>query len=99
MANYDLTYEGSRVQNILDTGDELRDAGYIFRGEATPSTVPGTPTERVAYIGGPGTYTNFGSSIVVPSGSIGVFKYTGSAWSNEVIACTVPISTTVQSAS
>ena len=96
MANYDLTYEGSRVQSILDTGDELRDAGYIFRGEATPSTVPGTPTERVAYIGGPGTYTNFGSSTVVPSGSIGVFKYTGSAWSNEVIACTVPISTTVQ---
>ena len=96
MANYDLTYEGSRVQGILDTGDELRDAGYIFRGEATPSTVPGTPTERVAYIGGPGTYTNFGSSTVVPSGSIGVFKYTGSAWSNEVIACTVPISTTVK---
>lgn len=96
MENYDLTYEGSRVQSILDTGDKLRDAGYIFRGEATPSTVPGTPTERVAYIGGPGTYTNFGSSTVVPSGSIGVFKYTGSAWSNQVIACTVPISTTVQ---
>lgn len=96
MANYDLTYEGSRVQGILDTGNSLKDAGYIFRGEATPSTVPGTPTERVAYIGGPGTYTNFGGSTVVPSGSIGVFKYTGSAWSNQVIACTVPISTTVQ---
>jgi lysophospholipase L1-like esterase len=85
MANYDLTYEGSRVQGILDTGDELRDAGYIFRGEATPSTVPGTPTERVAYIGGPGTYTNFGSSITVGAGCICVFKYTGSAWSNQVI--------------
>ena len=85
MANYDLTYEGSRVQNILDTGDELRDAGYIFMGEATPSTVPGTPTERVAYIGGPGTYTNFGSSITVGAGCICVFKYTGSAWSNQVI--------------
>lgn len=85
MANYDLTYEGSRVQSILDTGDELRDAGYIFRGEATPSTVPGTPTERVAYIGGPGTYTNFGSSITVGAGCICVFKYTGSAWSNQVI--------------
>jgi len=85
MANYDLTYEGSRVQSILDTGDELRDAGYIFLGEATPSTVPGTPTERVAYIGGPGTYTNFGSSITVPVGRICVFKYTGSGWSNQVI--------------
>ena len=85
MANYDLTYEGSRVQGILDTGNSLKDAGYIFRGEATPSTVPGTPTERVAYIGGPGTYTNFGSSITVPVGRICVFKYTGSAWSNQVI--------------
>lgn len=85
MANYDLTYEGSRVQGILDTGNSLKDAGYIFRGEATPSTVPGTPTERVAYIGGPGTYTNFGGSITVPVGRICVFKYTGSAWSNQVI--------------
>ena len=85
MANYDLTYEGSRVQGILDTGNSLKDAGYIFRGEATPSTVPGTPTERVAYIGGPGTYTNFGGSITVGAGCICVFKYTGSAWSNQVI--------------
>ena len=85
MANYDLTYEGSRVQGILDTGNSLKDAGYIFRGEATPSTVPGTPTERVAYIGGPGTYTNFGSSITVGAGCICIFKYTGSAWSNQVI--------------
>ena len=85
MANYDLTYEGSRVQSILDTGDELRDAGYIFRGEATPSTVPGTPTERVAYIGGPGTYTNFGSTLVVPMGGIGVFKYNGTGWNNYAI--------------
>ena len=85
MANYDLTYEGSRVQNILDTGDELRDAGYIFRGEATPSTVPGTPTERVAYIGGPGTYSNFGTSTEISAGCIGVFKYNGSAWSIQVI--------------
>jgi hypothetical protein len=85
MANYDLTYEGSEVQKILDTGDELQNAGYIFRGEATPSTVPGTPTERVAYIGGPGTYTNFGGSITVGAGCICVFKYTGSSWSNQVI--------------
>ena len=85
MTNYDLTYEGSRVQGILDTGNSLKDAGYIFRGEATPSTVPGTPTERVAYIGGPGTYNNFGGSITVGAGCICVFKYTGSAWSNQVI--------------
>lgn len=84
MANYDLTYEGSEVQKILDTGDELQTAGYIFRGEATPSTVPGTPTERVAYIGGAGTYNNFGTEVVVPSGSIVLFKYDGSSWSSQV---------------
>ena len=96
MSNYDLTYEGSEVQGILDTGEKLKADGYILMGGATPSTLPGTPTKRVAYIGGPGSYSNFGTTTVVPSGSIGVFKYTGSAWSNDVIACTVPISTSLQ---
>lgn len=85
MANYDLDYEGSVVQDILDTGKSLEDDGYIFLGTATPSTIPGTPTERVAYIGGPGTYNNFGTTVVVPSGSIVVITYSGSAWSKTVI--------------
>ena len=85
MANYDLTYEGSEVQDILDTGKALEDAGFIFMGGCTPSTTPGTPTERVAYIGGAGTYNNFGTTVVVPSGSIVLFKYDGSSWSSQVI--------------
>lgn len=85
MANFDLDYEGSVVQDILDTGKSLEDDGYIFLGTATPSTIPGTPTERVAYIGGPGTYNNFGTTVVVPSGSIVVITYSGSAWSKTVI--------------
>jgi hypothetical protein len=96
MANYDLTYEGSEVQGILDTGEKLKADGYILMGGASPSTLPGTPTKRVAYIGGPGSYSNFGSTTVVPSGSIGVFKYDGSQWVCTVISPSVPVSTTVQ---
>ena len=96
MANYDLDYEGSVVQDILDTGKSLEDDGYIFLGTATPSTIPGTPTERVAYVGGPGTYNNFGTTVVVPSGSIVVITYSGSAWSKTVINASLPVSTTLE---
>lgn len=85
MENYDLNYEGSEVQGILDNGEQLKADGYIFLGMATPSTIPGTPTERVAYIGGPGIYDNFGDTTNVPSGCFCIFKYTGTAWSNQVI--------------
>lgn len=96
MANYNLDYEGSEVQDILDTGKSLEDDGYIFLGTATPSTIPGTPTERVAYVGGPGTYNNFGTTVVVPSGSIVVITYSGSAWSKTVINASLPVSTTLE---
>lgn len=97
MANFDLDYEGSEVQDILDTGKSLEDDGYIFLGTATPSTIPGTPTERVAYVGGPGTYNNFGTTVVVPSGSIVAITYSGSAWSKTVINASLPVSTTLGS--
>ena len=97
MANFDLDYEGSEVQDILDTGKSLEDDGYIFLGTATPSTIPGTPTERVAYVGGPGTYNNFGTTVVVPSGSIVAITYSGSTWSKTVINASLPVSTTLGS--
>lgn len=96
MANYDLDYEGSVVQDILDTGKSLEDDGYIFLGTATPSTIPGTPIERVAYVGGPGTYNNFGTKVVVPSGSIVVITYSSGAWSKTVINASLPVSTTLE---
>ena len=52
--------------------------GYQFIGIATPATVPGTPDQRVFYVGSPGTYPNFGPS-VVPEGNFGIFYY-DSAW-------------------
>ena len=70
------------VYNVINS---LKSAGYVFAGVATPSTSPGTPTEKVFYIGGAGTYANFGTSVTVPVGSICVFKYNGS-WAKEQIA-------------
>lgn len=83
---YDLTYDGPVVQAILDTAQKLRTDGYIFMGAGTPETVPGTPTERVWYLCGPGTYANFGSSVAVPEGSVMVVSYGGAIWTKTVIA-------------
>lgn len=66
-------------------------AGYLFMGVATPATTPGTPDQKVYYIGAPGTYANFGSSVTVPEGSIIVFKY-DSAWSSLVVKIAEPVS-------
>jgi hypothetical protein len=85
---YDLTYDGPVVQAILDTAQKLRTEGYIFKGVGTTSTVPGTPTERVWYLCGPGTYANFGTSVTVPTGSLMVAAYGGSAWVTTVIEVT-----------
>ena len=49
-------------------------AGYQFMGIATPETNPGTPDEKVFYIAEPGTYANFGGTVVSP-GNIGIFLY------------------------
>lgn len=58
--------------------------GYLFKGVATPSTNAGSPDQNVFYIGGAGTYANFGTSFVVPDGCVGVFKYNGS-WTREAV--------------
>lgn len=63
-------------QSLLSIVNSLGN-DYQFCGVATPETNPGTPDQNVAYIGGPGTYTNFNGS-VVPDGYMGVFKYNGS---------------------
>lgn len=85
---YDLTYDGPVVQAILDTAQKLRTDGYIFMGAGTPSTAPGTPTQRVWYLCGPGTYANFGSSVTVPEGSVMVASYASSAWTKTVVEVT-----------
>lgn len=77
--NQEIT--GANLQTtILSIIDSLG-AGYQFMGVATPSTTPpSSPDYNIAYIGGAGTYANFGTMYTVPAGSVGVFKYDGS-WS------------------
>lgn len=81
--NQEIT--GANMQSTLISIINSLGTGYQFMGVATPSTSPGTPDYNVAYIGGAGTYANFGTSVTVPVGSIGVFKYNGS-WVKEQIA-------------
>ena len=79
MADYDLLYQDTYIDALLATANELKTAGYIYKGVATPSTNPGTPTERVAYLAcEPGTYTNFGG-IVIASGLYSL-TYAGGTW-------------------
>ena len=79
MADYDLQYQDTHIDVLLATANELKTAGYIYKGVATPSTNPGTPTERVAYLASePGTYTNFGG-IVIASGLYSL-TYTNGTW-------------------
>ena len=79
MADYDLQYQDTHIDALLATANELKTAGYIYKGVATPSTNPGTPTERVAYLASePGTYTNFGG-IVITSGLYSL-TYVSGTW-------------------
>ena len=79
MADYDLQYQDTHIDVLLATANELKTAGYIYKGVATPSKNPGTPTERVAYLASePGTYTNFGG-IVITSGLYSL-TYAGGTW-------------------
>lgn len=76
---------GANLQTVLlSIINSIGGGGYIFKGIASPSTSAGTPDQNVFYIGGEGTYGNFGTSVTVPSGSICVFKYNGS-WVKEQV--------------
>lgn len=76
--------EGLTIKQYLLTIIQSLTAGYQFMGVATPSTNPGTPDQNVFYIGGAGTYANFGTSITVPQGQICIFAWNGS-WTNTPI--------------
>lgn len=79
MADYDLKYTGAQIDGLLDAANELKTNGFIYKGVATPSTNPGTPSERVAYLASePGTYTNFGG-IVITSGLYSL-TYVSGTW-------------------
>lgn len=74
---------GALLQQSLITMINSLGADYQFAGFANPETTPGTPDQKVFYIGGAGTYPNFNSA-VIPDGHIGALKYNGS-WSLETV--------------
>lgn len=76
---------GAVLQTALLSIIDSIGANYTFAGVATPQTDAGAPDQNVYYIGGVGTYTNFGSSYTVKDGEVGVFSYNGS-WSNASVA-------------
>lgn len=78
--NQEIT--GANLQSVLLNIINTIGANYTFAGIATPDTNPGSPDQNVFYIGGAGTYGNFGTTI--PHGSVGVFTYNG-GWNIEHI--------------
>ena len=77
--------EGTTIQQYLLSIINSLTVGYQFMGVATPSTSPGTPDQNVFYLASTaGTYTNFGDSITIPQGSIGLFKYNGN-WDSTLL--------------
>ena len=76
---------GANLQSVLLSIINSLGADYQFAGVATPSTDAGTPDQNVFYIGGAGTYANFGTSYSIPVGAIGLFKWNGS-WSKESVS-------------
>ena len=77
-ANGNNEITGTILQQTLLAIIDSIGFGYQFIGIATPETIPGTPDQRVFYIGSSGTYPNFGPA-VVPDGNLGIFYY-DSAW-------------------
>ncbi len=68
---------GAVLQNALLSIIDSIGANYTFAGVATPQTNAGAPDQNVFYIGGAGTYTNFGDSYIVPEGHLAIFAYNG----------------------
>lgn len=84
-ANGNEEITGTNLQSTLISIINSLGSGYQFMGVATPSTVPpSSPDYNIAYIGGAGTYTNFGSTYIVPISYVGVFKFNGT-WTSELI--------------
>lgn len=86
MSNYDLDYTGQAVDRILDTGYDLQNNGYMFRGVSNDYF--GTPTEKVWLIAGEGS-TGHGFINPVPKGCIGICMFNGSSWSTKTVEVVV----------
>lgn len=75
---------GQKLQDVLISMVDTIGEGYAFMGVANGGTSPVEGDANVWYIGAEGTYNNFGTEFVVPSGSFGIFTYDGS-WTRTLI--------------
>lgn len=65
--------------DIKDEFQSLRNAGYIFAGIATPTTMPISTNEKIFYItNGSGAYVNFGNKNITER--IAILKKDGTQW-------------------
>lgn len=67
---------GPVLQSVLNAMVNALGAQYQFVGVASTNTNPGTPDYNIAYLAGPGTYSNFGG-ITIPDGNIAILRYNG----------------------
>ena len=78
-----LVKSGGVFSAIKTVADKLAE-GYLYKGIATATTDPSTPSTKVFYIAtAAGTYTNFGSLAVTQG--INILKYNDSSWSVEQV--------------
>jgi len=68
------------VDQLITTCEfEVDNFNESFKGTATTSTNPGTPTAKCWYLAsGPGTYTNFGGTVVTEE--FAILAWNGAAW-------------------
>ena len=80
--NNEKAIEGTTIKQYLLTIINSLIVGYQFKGVAIPSTNPGTPDQKVAYlVATPGTYSNF-SNLQVADDEIAVFVFR-ETWAKE----------------
>ena len=71
---------GNILNGVLNQMVDVLAEGYQLMGVATISDTPAVGDSNIAYLAGPGTYTNYGG-LEVPDLCVGVLKYNGTLWS------------------
>ena len=87
---------GAILNDILNSIISTIGGNYTFAGVVTPSTTISAPDANVFWIGGAGTYTQFGGTITIADGNIGVFTYNGSYTRNEIVVAPNSVKTVQQ---
>ncbi len=88
---------GAILNDILNSIISTIGGNYTLAGIVTPSTTISAPDANVFWIGGAGTYTQFGGTITIQDGNIGIFTYNGSYTRNEIVIAPNSVQTIQQS--